>query len=197
MPPRRKLSALVQFIQWKETHMEPNIWHSSKAVQILDSMWVSFHCINCTNALIFLRGGIAFTGSKGCLTLDFGGLQEAGMMAAMRHPNVVMYLGVCLQPPAVVTEYCARGSLNDVLKKCLAKPELTVQLDWVRRLGMALDAAKGMNYLHSSDPPVIHRDLKSPNLLVDKHWRVKVRRRSCTRDPVLMYASTWQPVGYS
>jgi serine/threonine protein kinase len=39
---------------------------------------------------------------------------------------------------------------------------------------MALDAAKGMNYLHSSDPPVIHRDLKSPNLLVDKHWRVKV-----------------------
>ncbi len=40
---------------------------------------------------------------------------------------------------------------------------------------MALDAAKGMNYLHTSDPPVIHRDLKSPNLLVDKHWRVKVR----------------------
>ena len=39
---------------------------------------------------------------------------------------------------------------------------------------MALDAAKGMNYLHTSDPPVIHRDLKSPNLLVDKHWRVKV-----------------------
>ncbi len=41
---------------------------------------------------------------------------------------------------------------------------------------MALDAAKGMNYLHTSDPPVIHRDLKSPNLLVDKHWRVKVCR---------------------
>jgi hypothetical protein len=43
---------------------------------------------------------------------------------------------------------------------------------------MALDAAKGMNYLHTSDPPVIHRDLKSPNLLVDKHWRVKVRARA-------------------
>lgn len=40
---------------------------------------------------------------------------------------------------------------------------------------MVLDAAKGMMYLHSSEPPVIHRDLKSPNLLVDKHWRVKVR----------------------
>ena len=39
---------------------------------------------------------------------------------------------------------------------------------------MVLDAAKGMMYLHSSEPPVIHRDLKSPNLLVDKHWRIKV-----------------------
>lgn len=42
------------------------------------------------------------------------------------------------------------------------------------RLSMVLDAAKGMMYLHSSEPPVIHRDLKSPNLLVDKHWKVKV-----------------------
>jgi len=41
-------------------------------------------------------------------------------------------------------------------------------------LNMVLDAAKGMMYLHSSEPPVIHRDLKSPNLLVDKHWRIKV-----------------------
>ena len=97
------------------------------------------------------------------------------MMAAMRHPNVVLYLGVCLDPPCVVTEYCARGSLNDVLKRALYNAKYAEQLDWRVRLSMALDAAKGMNYLHTSDPPVIHRDLKSPNLLVDKHWRVKVR----------------------
>lgn len=96
------------------------------------------------------------------------------MMASMRHPNVVMYLGVCLQPPCVVTEYCARGSLNDVFKRARATPALAAQLDWGRRLNMVLDAAKGMMYLHSSEPPVIHRDLKSPNLLVDKHWRLKV-----------------------
>lgn len=46
------------------------------------------------------------------------------------------------------------------------------------RLSMALDAAKGMNYLHTSDPPVIHRDLKSPNLLVDKDYTCKVRSAS-------------------
>jgi serine/threonine protein kinase len=42
---------------------------------------------------------------------------------------------------------------------------------------MALDAAKGMNYLHNFDPPVIHRDLKSQNLLVDQGYTVKVGRR--------------------
>jgi serine/threonine protein kinase len=39
---------------------------------------------------------------------------------------------------------------------------------------MAMDAAKGMLHLHLCDPPIIHRDLKSPNLLVDKHWKLKV-----------------------
>ena len=96
------------------------------------------------------------------------------MVAALRHPNVVQYLGVCLDPPCFVTEYCARGGLNDVLRRALRSPTYARQLTWYRLISMALDAAKGMNYLHTSDPPVIHRDLKSPNLLVDKHWRVKV-----------------------
>ena len=47
-------------------------------------------------------------------------------------------------------------------------------LDWVKRLNMALDAAKGMLYLHMCQPPILHRDLKSANLLVSKHWKVKV-----------------------
>jgi serine/threonine protein kinase len=57
----------------------------------------------------------------------------------------------------------------------LSKLETAVQsLDWGRRLGLALDAALGMHYLHSFTPAVIHRDLKSANLLVDRHWRAKV-----------------------
>jgi serine/threonine-protein kinase CTR1 len=48
------------------------------------------------------------------------------------------------------------------------------QLDERRRLSMAYDVAKGMNYLHNRNPPIVHRDLKSPNLLVDKKYTVKV-----------------------
>ncbi|KAH7622771.1 hypothetical protein Ndes2526B_g02043 [Nannochloris sp. 'desiccata'] len=47
-------------------------------------------------------------------------------------------------------------------------------MDERRRLQMALDVARGMNYLHTCRPPVIHRDLKSPNLLVEKDMTIKV-----------------------
>ena len=58
------------------------------------------------------------------------------MMAAMRHPNVVGFLGVCASPPCVATEYCARGSLNDVLRGAKRDPAKAKLLDWTRRLNM-------------------------------------------------------------
>lgn len=60
------------------------------------------------------------------------------MMAAMRHPNIVLYLGVCSDPPCVVTEYCARGSLNDVFKRALLNPLYAAHLDWCKRCAPAV-----------------------------------------------------------
>jgi serine/threonine protein kinase len=100
--------------------------------------------------------------------------KEAQLMAAMRHPNVISLLGFCVKPPALVTEYCARGSLTDVLREAATDGEKAARLTWQLRLHMALDAAKGMLALHSHSPVVLHRDLKGPNLLVDFSWRVKV-----------------------
>ena len=60
------------------------------------------------------------------------------------------------------------------------------ELGWPRRLNMALEAAKGMLYLHGRAATVLHRDLKSANLLVDKHWRVKVADFNLSR---VMHAS--------
>lgn len=68
------------------------------------------------------------------------------MMAAMRHPNVVLYLGVCLDPPCVVTEYCARGSLNDVLKRALYNPRYAEQLDWRVRYGSLAYSPEARSY---------------------------------------------------
>jgi hypothetical protein len=67
---------------------------------------------------------------------------QMGIMASIRHPNVVLFMGVCLEPPCIVTEWCGRGSLYDVLAKGRRNRNLAAQLDWPRRLGMALDAAK-------------------------------------------------------
>ena len=99
--------------------------------------------------------------------------KEAGLISSLRHPNIVQFLGVCLKPPCILMELCARKSVDEVLAKALQNPK-TSSLSWLRLLSMANDAAKGMLYLHSMTPPIVHRDLKSPNLLVDANWRVKV-----------------------
>jgi serine/threonine protein kinase len=60
---------------------------------------------------------------------------------------------------------------------------------------MALDAARGMNYLHSCNPVIVHRDLKSPNLLVDKNWVVKVCDFGLSRMKVSTYLSSKSTAG--
>ena len=71
-------------------------------------------------------------------------------------------------------EYCSRKSLDSILAAGTQDPRMARQLPWGRLLSMALDAAKGVLYLHSRAPPVAHRDLKSANLLVDGQWHIKV-----------------------
>eukprot|EP01018_Ginkgo_biloba_P004723 Gb_28014 [translate_table: standard] len=95
---------------------------------------------------------------------------EVRIMKRLRHPNVLLFMGAVTSAPnlSIVTEFLPRGSLY----RLIHRPN--IQLDKRRCLKMALDVAKGMNYLHNSTPMIVHRDLKSPNLLVDKNWVVKV-----------------------
>ncbi|XAR62072.1 Non-specific serine/threonine protein kinase [Bertholletia excelsa] len=99
-------------------------------------------------------------------------LREVAIMKRVRHPNVVLFMGAVTERPhlSIVTEYLPRGSLY----RLIHRPASGEILDQRRRLRMALDVAKGVNYLHNLSPPIVHWDLKSPNLLVDKNWTVKV-----------------------
>ncbi|XP_065180633.1 uncharacterized protein LOC135811333 [Sycon ciliatum] len=106
-------------------------------------------------------------------------LEEAETLRSLCHPNIVLFLGAGQDTadkcPFLVMEYLRRGSLYDNLHN----PE--VQLEQEDMLRFALDIARGMRYLHSSNPPQIHRDLKSPNLLVSDKWVVKIGDLEFTR----------------
>eukprot|EP00256_Glycine_max_P062322 XP_014631783.1 serine/threonine-protein kinase CTR1 isoform X2 [Glycine max] len=97
-------------------------------------------------------------------------LREVAIMKRVRHPNVVLFMGSVTKRPhlSIVTEYLPS------LYRLIHRPASGEILDKRRRLRMALDVAKGINYLHCLKPPIVHWDLKSPNLLVDKNWTVKV-----------------------
>jgi len=97
--------------------------------------------------------------------------EEVSILTKMCHKNVVRLVGVCTNPTklAIITEYVPRGSLRDIL---LNKSTTLTFHDIIR---MSLDIANGLAYLHSvGSHGVIHRDLKSHNLLVDEEWTVKV-----------------------
>ncbi|KAF0906565.1 hypothetical protein E2562_012019 [Oryza meyeriana var. granulata] len=94
---------------------------------------------------------------------------EVSLLSRLRHPNVVRLVAVCRDPPVywVITELMARGTLSAYLHErepYSLPPETVVRL--------ALDVARGMEYLHARG--VVHRDLKSQNLLLDNGERAKV-----------------------
>ncbi|ETV98268.1 TKL protein kinase [Aphanomyces invadans] len=94
---------------------------------------------------------------------------EVEIMSVLRHPNICRLLGACMDPPnrCLVVELLPRGSLWGVLRTSRS-------IDEARRIGFINDTAKGMSYLHNFQPPILHRDLKSPNLLVDCHYAIKI-----------------------
>lgn len=153
---------------------------------------------------------------------------EINLLRGMKHPNICLYMGACLEPPnrAIMTELAANGSLWDALRLPLAAPYVPCDgltragwpdelyqtrhgapplrsgsglsmavpargtWHWVLVKRVAVGAARGMAYLHSGKPPILHRDLKSANILLGESYtaklcdfglsRLKARERSMT-----------------
>merc|ERR1712146_853852 len=95
--------------------------------------------------------------------------EEVDVMSSIKHPNIIEFIGATVDPPnlCIVTEYMPLGDLHSVLRKYPGLP-------WETKLSFALGIAKGMQYLHSLDPPIVHRDLKALNILVNENYIVKV-----------------------
>ncbi|XP_022807751.1 atrial natriuretic peptide receptor 2-like [Stylophora pistillata] len=87
----------------------------------------------------------------------------------VRHINLNPYIGFCAEFPDIyiVSEHCAKGSLQDILLRDDFK------LDWTFRMSFALDIARGMEELHKTSIGC-HSNLKSTNVLVDSYWICKV-----------------------
>ncbi|CAN8306747.1 unnamed protein product [Cochlearia groenlandica] len=104
-----------------------------------------------------------------------GGLEfktEIELLSRVHHKNVVRLLGFCFDrgEQMLVYEYIPNGSLRDSLSG-----KTGIRLDWTRRLRIALGSGKGLAYLHElADPPIIHRDIKSNNILLDENLTAKV-----------------------
>ncbi|OQR96667.1 kinase [Thraustotheca clavata] len=108
---------------------------------------------------------------------------EASRMSSLRHPNTVLFMGAYLNENqfCIVSEYCTRGSLFDVLHEKkhaqvngFPDPNQGTHLPWSLRCRLMLGAARGLLYLHSADPPLVHGQLKSTNILIDDSWNAKL-----------------------
>ncbi|KAF0686683.1 Aste57867_21525 [Aphanomyces stellatus] len=130
----------------------------------------------------------------------------ASRMSSLRHPNTVLFMGVCLrdQEFCIVSEYCSRGSLYDILhskqhRHGSGRPvaadvnEKETDLHWSLRCRLALGAARGLLFLHSASPPLVHAQLTSANILVDDSWNAKLADFGTRKVSQAVSATTTKP----
>ncbi|KAJ4708752.1 Kinase-like protein [Melia azedarach] len=118
--------------------------------------------------------------------LDLEGLQghrewltEVIFLGQLRHPHLVKLIGYCCEEEhrLLVYEYMPRGSLENQLFR-----RYSVSLPWSTRMKIALGAAKGLAFLHEAEKPVIYRDFKGSNILLDSDYTAKLSDFGLAKD---------------
>lgn len=108
---------------------------------------------------------------------------ELKILSQVHHGNVVRLVGMCASSSEnlyLVYEYADNGSLSDCLHYQMAYPSSSFSrsvrfLSWKLRVQIALDVASGLEYLHNyTNPSLVHKDVKSSNILLDRNFRAKV-----------------------
>ncbi|WVZ08369.1 hypothetical protein V8G54_021715 [Vigna mungo] len=106
-------------------------------------------------------------------------VNEVALLSRIHHRNLVPLIGYCEEEyqHMLVYEYMHNGTLREYIHGLIPHPECSnqKQLDWLSRLRIAEDAARGLEYLHTGcNPSIIHRDVKTSNILLDINMRAKV-----------------------
>ncbi|XP_020206727.1 serine/threonine-protein kinase RIPK [Cajanus cajan] len=118
--------------------------------------------------------------------LDLDGLQghrewlaEIIFLGQLRHPHLVKLIGYCYEDEhrLLMYEYMPRGSLENQLFR-----RYSAAMPWSTRMKIALGAAKGLAFLHEADKPVIYRDFKASNILLDSDFTAKLSDFGLAKD---------------
>ncbi|KAJ8526551.1 hypothetical protein K7X08_029028 [Anisodus acutangulus] len=106
-------------------------------------------------------------------------LTEVIFLGQLRHPHLVKLIGYCCEEEhrLLVYEYMPRGSLENQLFR-----RYSVSLPWSTRMKIALGAAKGLAFLHEAKKPVIYRDFKASNILLDSDYTAKLSDFGLAKD---------------
>ncbi|PWA72838.1 serine-threonine/tyrosine-protein kinase catalytic domain-containing protein [Artemisia annua] len=102
---------------------------------------------------------------------------EIQLLSRQQHPNLISLVGYCDEgrEKSIVYEYAKRGSLDQYIRR--TRKTTSTTLTWLQRLKICADAARGLNYLHhhvGGHRTIIHRDIKSSNILIDENWVAKI-----------------------
>lgn len=92
--------------------------------------------------------------------------EEVPNIVKVRFKYIAAIYGLCNEATAMVMEYMSNGSLSNLLA--------SHNLMWPKKFQMIHEASMGMNFLHSMNPPLLHLNLKTSNILLDEHLHVKV-----------------------
>ncbi|XP_047333220.1 PTI1-like tyrosine-protein kinase 3 [Impatiens glandulifera] len=106
-------------------------------------------------------------------------LSQVSMVSRLKHENLVQLQGYCKEGSLrlLAYEFATMGSLHDILhgRKGVQGAQPGPVLDWIQRVRIAVDAARGMEYLHERvKPSIVHRDIRSSNVLLFEDFKAKI-----------------------
>ncbi|EYU32831.1 hypothetical protein ABFS82_14G049700 [Erythranthe guttata] len=106
-------------------------------------------------------------------------MAEVMFLGQLSHPNLVKLIGYCCENEhrVLIYEYMCRGSVENNLFSRVLLP-----LPWSTRMKIAFGAAKGLAFLHEADKPVIYRDFKTSNILLDQEYNAKLADFGLAKD---------------